>query len=69
LSIIFKFQINKSLNRTYCSVLINGIIAKYPLTPAFRLGIKKAIEFGFSHEFIRISNQIVMAKAKKMPNI
>jgi hypothetical protein len=40
-------------------------VAKYPLTPAFMLGIKKTAAFGFSHEFVRISTRIFRAKAQK----
>jgi hypothetical protein len=40
-------------------------VAKYALTPAFMLGIKKTAELGFSHEFNRIFNRIFRAKAQK----
>jgi hypothetical protein len=40
-------------------------VAKYALTPAFMLGIKKTAEFGFSHEFNRSFNPIFSAKAQK----
>jgi hypothetical protein len=43
---------------------IIGIVSQYPLTPAFRLGIKKIAVF--SHEPIPIINQFVRAKAQNL---
>jgi hypothetical protein len=55
------FHAEKDLkNRNY-----RFYVAKYPLTPAFMLGIKKTAELGFSHEFICILFQIFRAKAQK----
>ena len=41
-------------------------VAKYALTPAFRLGITKTAELGFSQKSLRIFKRKIRAKAQKL---
>ena len=64
----FERRSEKSTPSVFCLKFRNYrfYVAKYALTPAFRLGITKTAELGFSQKSLRIFKRKIRAKAQKL---